>query len=125
VVGGRGSIEAKKDFPMNWLRRWAVGQIASNRGVVTEHRWDSGKGVLFINTEAGLIQFRPKDHVQLNSFRDKYLNRIVAVSQRPGKERRSELFDIYKEIRRDRVVRFRANVRTRVEGMLWSLRSLL
>ena len=114
-------LNLKKRF-----KSWAAGQLASNEQVKPEHRWDEKSRSFYLNSEWGLLCYKPKDTKELTDFRNKYINEFDWISKSPDHESRRLLFyRLYQKVKALKRARYRANLRTRVEVQLWSLKNLL
>jgi len=104
-----------KDF----LIKIVKNQMLDNRNAKPSYKWDSAKKCFFINSEAGLIKYRPKDNEDLTSFRDKFLNpvHVLASRKKSGLDISQEIFSLYRRIKKEYWVSYKANLRTRALGM--------
>jgi len=97
--------------------------MSDDSDVVLEYRWSNIEGAFFINSEAGLIRYRPKSVKEAMEFRNTYLNEMESLSQLPKEQRRQRLFTAYRALRGRRGVRFRGNIRTRLRHKLGNLKN--
>jgi len=98
--------------------------MSDDSGVAIEYRWSNIEGAFYINSEAGLIRYRPKSTKEAMEFRNTYLNEMELLSHLPKVQRLPRLFAAYRALRGRRGVRFRGNIRTRLRHRLWNLKNL-
>jgi len=95
---------------LSWLKRAALNQWTDMKAVKPEVRLVDG--TFYLNSEAGLIRYRPRTTKDLTAFRDKYVNRFMLLTENYN---RRGLFSLYSQIRGDvKRASYRANVRTRL-----------
>ena len=75
-------------------------------------RWDGYKRVFFMNSSAGFIKYKPKKPVDIERFRNNWVNRFMLE-----KGDRKRLFKLYRELRRQERVSYKANLNTRVKDL--------
>ena len=85
------------------------------KGVVPEHRFSHRENALYLNSCAGMIKFTSRDYVEMDRFRNNYLNRFVRLDPKSTRD----FFHLYKEVfdarwsRKSRI-KYVANFRTRL-----------
>lgn len=87
-------------------------QLADMKSVEISYKWSPKDKSFFIDSEAGLIKFRPRSVREMADFRDKCINKLLAL-----KGNRKGLFKLYKDIRKKYRVRYKANLRTRIRSV--------
>ena len=75
------------------------------------HRCDNP--YIYLVSEAGMIRYKYKSLKDLTKFRDKYLNKFEALICEPETKR---IFSLFRMIRSEFRVSYRANIRTRLKG---------
>ena len=72
-------------------------------------------------SSAGEIRFRPRKKKSLQTFRDVWLNKFEHIcweKEKVGIDTRPSFKRLYKEIRKDVKVKWKANIRTRLKNVL-------
>jgi hypothetical protein len=105
---------------MGWISKLISTQMADNSSVVAEHRWSPNLYSFFLNSPAGLIRYKPKDQRDAARFRDKWINRFEAIKTHSldQKDLKIQMIFLYREIRKNEKVSFKANLHTRLRGGL-------
>ena len=109
---------------MAWIKRRIKAQWVDKSGVRPEHKFDKTTWKFFLDSGAGLIEYKPKTDLELQEFRNKYVNRFEMIKNEGDPEKRRELFFLlYEDIRRNvKRAKYRANLRTRFEGKVCGLK---
>ena len=106
------------------VKRWikgAVGyQLTDMRSVRLHFNWSEKDRAFYIDSPAGLIKFKPKSLLLQTRFRDMYINKFAKLvnKDRRGEDVKKELFRLYREIRKTWKVKYKANLRTRLQCFL-------
>lgn len=101
---------------MKWLKQMVRYHMTDMSGVRPECR--SNGRAIYLNSWAGLIEYKPKDWRDLVRFRDDVVNRFEALLSVPeGSERRRLMFELYDYARSQYRVKYRANLRTRLAAL--------
>ena len=102
---------------MNWVQSQLHYQSASFQGVTPEFR--TVEGIVYLNSCAGLIRFKPGTPKELTRFRDDVLNRFFALTQRHkvGDRVTADMFALYRHARRTYRVSYKANLNTRLKAV--------
>lgn len=110
---------------MAWFKKKIEEQWSDNSQVVPECKWSERDRAFYINSVAGLIKYRPKNVQDLNRFRDKWVNLFERYKQDAlnAKDRERLMFEFTNWIRREEKIKFTANLRTRLKGTAWTLRT--
>ena len=90
------------------------------------HRFDTYKRIFHIISPAGVVKWRVRD-ADPDKFRNKYVNEIdrLAKEKGTGRDITRESFGLYREMRKDFRVSYKANARTRLRGVgEWILSAL-
>ena len=105
---------------MSWIKNIINTQMADNSNVVAEHRWSQNLSSFFLNSPAGLIKYKPKDHKDAARFRDKWINKFDQIKENSlnQKDIKIQMHYLYREIRQNEKVSYKANFHTRVRGKL-------
>lgn len=103
-----------------FLKSQVSYQCADMKGVKIEYRWSDRDRSFYLNSPAGLIRFRPKTERALTEFRNIYVNKLWGLHSRhsQGENVTKDLFRLYKQIRKDYKVSYKANLRTRLKCIL-------
>lgn len=113
---------------MAWLKKktaeFCHNQWVDWSNVVPEHRWNTAKKTFFMVSCAGIISFKPKTEREVIEFRDKYINRFEAIKLEPTADQARLFHELYTEVRGLKRTSYSANIRTRLQGRVWSLRNL-
>lgn len=98
-------------------------QMTSMRAVRIEFNWSQRDRAFYINSQAGLIKFKPKTTVELTNFRDEHINRVdnLRRDELEGSDVTRRLFRLYKEIRKKEKVSYKANLHTRLKALFYAL----
>jgi hypothetical protein len=122
-------VEKLKELKMlkmikEWVKTKAHEQWVDTNTV--RPRLDSSNGKIFLNSCAGLIEFRPKSVKELSQFRDNWVNKfnIIMEAHNRGVDMSEKFYKLYAEILRSDVkgIRYKGNLRTRLRLKLkWSL----
>ena len=112
-----------KKFFKKLFSDWYRSNTCSMRGVVPEARYDYRKNVFYLSSEAGQVIYKPRDLNKLTRFRDVYVNEFNKIGSISDlRLRRDRLFALYRKVRAEKGVKYRANLRTRFEGAFsWNL----
>lgn len=104
------------------IRRAANRQVVSLDGVVPFHKFVNG--IFYLDSPAGSlsVKFNRYDIKSITKFRDRFVNKFtVAIFP-------NDFFKIYSEImsqpNRKYIIRYKANLRTRLKGRLCRLKEL-
>lgn len=101
------------------IKKWAKDQIKYHTidmsGVKPEIRCSSTS--FYLNSCAGLVEFRSRDRLDMDKFRNGFMNRFQLLINNNSKNR--EYFSLYREILRSKWskharVKYKANLRTRM-----------
>jgi len=99
----------KKHLYQLWKYQWI-----DNRGVETQHKFVDN--VFYLDSEAGLIVYKPKTQIEADKFRNDIVNRIHSIGN--DKKKSKKLFRLYKDARKKYRVSWKANTRTRLRSLV-------
>jgi len=102
---------------MAWLKDFIKAQFTDISSVGLDHRWSEQHRAFFLNSEAGVLKFKPKNLYETTRFRNVYLNKFEALLTRKanGENVTRDLFRLYWDIRHAERVSYNANLRTRIK----------
>lgn len=104
---------------MGWLENYIKGQLAEHTSVTPISVWSDKDRCFYINSIAGLIKYKPKDLKDLTRFRNTWINKFDLIAKDPSEKK---LFKLYDEILGAEKVSYKANLRTRLKGLKWTLK---
>jgi len=96
-------------------------QFTSLKSVQIDARWSQIDRCFYIDSCVGQIRYKPKTTNELTAFRDKYINQVDLLRniEMAGRPVTRKLFNLYREIKKNHRVRYKANIHTRVKGLLF------
>lgn len=100
---------------MKWLKQIVRYHSTDMSRVRPESRFRDGR--IWLNSAAGNIEFKPKDWRELCRFRDDVVNKFDEIRS-CDKGQNARLFELYEYARSKYRVTYRANLRTRLKGIL-------
>lgn len=99
------------------IKKWIKDQITYHKtdmsSVIPEHRFSMAENAIYLNSCAGLIKFTSRDVVEMETFRNIFVNRFEGIKENKN------FFRLYSEIMKEKWssksrLRYRANARTMV-----------
>lgn len=107
---------------IKWVEKKAKEQMTSNAGVVPSYKWNGLTRSFYLDSPAGLIQFKPKTEKDLIKFRDEFVNQFADLAEKHKiSSQTNEFYSLYAEIRKKYKVKYTANLATRLKGKVCSL----
>jgi len=106
-----------KQFVKSFLK----GQWTSNSSAMPTQRYDKYNRTFYLDSPAGTVKWRlrgSKD-ISIENFRNTYVNAIEELGRRraKGEDVTKESFKIYRDLKKEYRVSYRANFRTRLVGL--------
>lgn len=103
---------------MSWIKRTIAAQMVDQSNVEPWCRFDVKKNRFYLNSCAGIIEFRAKKSADIPRFRDAWINRFEAIKS-SEKIDNSDFYNLYNEIlANEKNVKYTANIRTRLKCSL-------
>ena len=95
---------------------WLKYQVSDMSPVIPKQNYDPEKNIFYINSEIGLIVYRPRTPIQKYVFRDKWLNKFEVLIKKyeMGENIHKDLNRFYHKILLVKGVRYKANFRSRM-----------
>jgi hypothetical protein len=107
---------------MTWIKKQIRQAYKYNTadwsGVEPTHRYVAN--VFFLDSEAGLLKFKPKTQKEASRFRDDIVNRFSQIAGFDNQERTRLFFELYKDARKKYKVSWKANFRTRCRSFIYN-----
>lgn len=105
-----------------WVKEQISQQLKAqwldNSRVEPEHKYIGG--VFYVNSEAGLLVYKPKEDEGVAKFRDDIVNKFEVLLDEKSKHKTEAMFNLYKSARKKYKVRWKANFRTRCRSLIYN-----
>lgn len=105
-----------KDRIKERIKGYLAYQVADLSRTVPVQRWSPKDRRFYLNSEAGLLIYKPKNEQDQIRFRNAWINEFDKILTLKGKARTVALFHFYVEIRSKERISYRANIHTRLKG---------
>jgi hypothetical protein len=106
----------------NWIENYCRAQLAEHTNVEPVAKWSERERCFYIDSVAGLLKYKPKNLADLTRFRNEWINRFDQLRNTGSGTFEKKLFEFYEEIRSQEKIKYKANLRTRLKGVKWSLK---
>jgi hypothetical protein len=113
-------LKLKKSKVARWVKGEVGYQLTDMRSVKLHFTWSDKDRAFYIDSPAGLIKYKPKTMNAQTVFRNRFINEFAKLMGRDtrGQDIRKDLFRLYRQIKKEYKVSYKANFRTRLQCFL-------